>query len=171
MPATFDQRHARASYLRSFIFGVEDSLVSTVGLLAGVAAAAPNRNQILVTGLIYTVVEAFSMAAGSFLSESEAEAYERGAVTPTRRPLFDGLIMFISYLGTGLIPVVPYLLLPAQTALYVSIVVSLVALAGLGLFGARLSHTKPLRHVLKMVLVGGIATGLGVAIGLLLQSA
>ena len=63
---------ARVSYVRSFAFGVEDGLVSTVGLLAGVSTADVSRRDILITGAILIVVEAFSMATGSFLSESEA---------------------------------------------------------------------------------------------------
>ena len=40
------------TYLRSFIFGVEDSLVSTVGLLSGVAIANASRDTILLTGTV-----------------------------------------------------------------------------------------------------------------------
>ncbi len=67
-------RHAkRDTYLRNFIFGVEDSLVSTVGLLAGVAAAEISAQAILTTGLVLIVVEGFSMGIGSFLTEETTE--------------------------------------------------------------------------------------------------
>jgi len=64
-------------YLRNFIFGVEDSLVSTVGLLAGVAAAAISQSAIVTTGLVLIVVEGFSMGVGSFLTEETTEEMER----------------------------------------------------------------------------------------------
>ena len=54
---------------------MEDSLVSTVGLLSGVAVANVPMTTILLTGLILIFVEAISMAAGSFLSEYSAEGY------------------------------------------------------------------------------------------------
>ena len=57
------------TYLRNFIFGVEDSLVSTVGLLAGVAAGGVSSAVILTTGLVLIEVEGFSMGLGSFLTE------------------------------------------------------------------------------------------------------
>jgi hypothetical protein len=53
----FHPRVARVTYLRNFIFGVEDSLVSTVGLLAGVAAGGVSSAAILTTGLVLIVVE------------------------------------------------------------------------------------------------------------------
>ena len=68
-------RSVSASYIRNFVFGVEDSLVSTVGLLSGVAIAGVEQKYIFITGLILIFVEAFSMAVGSFLSEESAEKY------------------------------------------------------------------------------------------------
>ena len=56
-----------AHYFSSFIFGVEDSLVSTVGLLSGVAVAGVTRTDIFITGIILIFVEAFSMGVGNFL--------------------------------------------------------------------------------------------------------
>ena len=55
-----------ALYLRNFIFGVEDSLVSTVGLLSGVAVANVDQATIFLTGMVLIFVEAFSMGVGSF---------------------------------------------------------------------------------------------------------
>jgi len=54
--------------IRELVFGLEDSLVSTVGVVVGVAAGAPDRGIVLLSGSVLIVVEALSMAAGSFLS-------------------------------------------------------------------------------------------------------
>lgn len=161
---------ARVSYVRSFAFGVEDGLVSTVGLLAGVATADVVRRDILITGAILIIVEAFSMATGSFLSESEAETYESGH-TAVRRPIVDGVIMFFSYFLAGLLALTPYILFEIRIAFPTSIVVSLIALAGLGIIGARISRVNLWRNALKMLLVGGVAVGVGVLIGRLLKFA
>lgn len=45
---SLSQRESRASFLRTFVFGVEDSLVSTVGLLSGIAIAGVSQKAILV---------------------------------------------------------------------------------------------------------------------------
>ena len=60
-------------FVRNFIFGAEDSLVSTVGLLAGVASAGIPRKDIIISGVVLIFVEAFSMGVGSFLSERTTE--------------------------------------------------------------------------------------------------
>ncbi|KKS05141.1 MAG: hypothetical protein UU58_C0001G0001, partial [Candidatus Nomurabacteria bacterium GW2011_GWA2_41_25] len=36
-------------YVRNFIFGAEDSLVSTVGLLSGIASAGIARKEIIIS--------------------------------------------------------------------------------------------------------------------------
>jgi VIT1/CCC1 family predicted Fe2+/Mn2+ transporter len=164
-------RAARASYLRNFAFGVEDGLVSTVGLLAGVAATDVTRREVLITGVILVIVEGFSMATGSFLSESEGETYERGTRGSARRPLIDGAIMFGSYLLAGLIPLAPYVFFEIDVALYISIILSLVSLAGLGAVSARISKVGLLRNALRMLAIGGVAVAVGVLVGRLLQVA
>ncbi len=95
-------------YIKNFIFGVEDSLVSTVGLLSGVAAAGLPKKDIFVAGVVLIFVEAFSMGVGSYLSEDftddiKSRKYRRSAT------LFASLIMFISYFTAGIVPLFPYL--------------------------------------------------------------
>ena len=163
-------RRASASYLRSFIFCVEDSLVSTVGLLSGVAIAAVPPKTILLTGIVLVFVEAFSMAVGEFLAEESSEEYLAGpAPRPgsgqARQPLIAGSIMFTSYLVSGFVPLAPYVVLPVASAFWVSIALSLAALFALGLIGARLAGTNLLKSGFRMLAIGGIAIVVGVVAG------
>lgn len=157
------------SYLRNFVFGVEDSLVSTVGLLSGIAVTGMSAHSIFVTGMILIFVEAFSMAAGSFLSESSADEFETHTETVTMRSLRASVVMFISYFLSGFIPLAPYVLFAPLTALWVSIVFSVIALGVLGVVGARLSKVSMTHSALRMMVIGGLAIGAGVAVGLLVQ--
>jgi len=52
---------------RNFVFGVEDSLVSTVWLLSGAAAVVVAQETVLPTDFVLIFVEEFSMGVGSFL--------------------------------------------------------------------------------------------------------
>jgi VIT1/CCC1 family predicted Fe2+/Mn2+ transporter len=158
-------RNVTASYFRNFVFGVEDSLVSTVGLLSGIAIAGMSSRSIFVTGFVLIFVEAFSMAVGSFLSERSAQDYVRQAEAPIRRPLRDGGIMFFSYFVSGFIPLFPYVVLPVASAFWVSIVASLAALFTLGAFGAKLSNLNLARNGAVMLVVGGAAILVGVLVG------
>ena len=56
--------------IREFVFGIQDGLISTVGLLAGVQGATENNAVVMITGLTAMCAGAVSMAAGSYLSSS-----------------------------------------------------------------------------------------------------
>lgn len=56
------------SRIREFVFGIQDGLISTVGLLAGVQSATENNLVVIVTGLTAMFSGAISMATGSYLS-------------------------------------------------------------------------------------------------------
>lgn len=157
-----------AEYLRSFVFGVEDSLVSTVGLLSGIAIAGVARETILLTGAILILVEAFSMAIGDFLSEYSSESYMRQAEVPFRRSFIAALIMFFSYFLAGLIPLFPYFLWVSKFAIWLSVSISLLALFSLGVLGAKISSTKVFKSGSRMFLIGGVAIFIGIVAGLFL---
>lgn len=154
-----------ASYIRNFVFGVEDSLVSTVGLLSGVAIAGVPRETIFLTGAVLIFVEAISMAAGSFLSESSAEEFEKKSKVSSSRALIDAVIMFVSYFLSGFVPLAPYIFLQTKEAFVFSNVLSLLALFLLGAVGARLSRMSIWRSGLRMLLVGGLAILVGMMVG------
>lgn len=151
--------------LKNFLFGVEDSLVSTVGLLAGVAAADVSRSTIITTGIVLIVVEGFSMGIGSFLTEETAEEL-RGEATEDKKAFRGGLIMLLSYVGAGFLPLSPYIFLNSSAAMPASIVMSLLGLLALGL-GTSLYFRSPhpYARAFKTMLMGGLAVAIGVTIG------
>src|SRR3989344_160470 len=158
-------KFSSVSYFRNFIFGVEDSLVSTVGLLSGVAVADVPGATILLTGIILIFVESISMAAGGFFSEYSAEGYARKAEVPTRSNFISGTIMFFSYFVSGFVPLLPYIVWPVTTALKYSVALSVVALFLLGVIGAKISGTNIFRNGFRMAIVGGIAITVGMLAG------
>ncbi len=153
------------SFFRNFIFGVEDSLVSTVGLLSGIALATVPAKTIFLTGVVLIFVEAFSMSAGSLLSESSAEEYASGTHEPAKNNIVAAAIMFLSYFVSGFIPLFPYILWPVDLALPVSIVASVVALFALGLVSATLSNTNLIKSGVRMAVIGGMAIAVGAIAG------
>ena len=63
---------------REFVFGIQDGLISTVGLLSGVSAATQEQSVVLITGLAAAVTGGLSMATGSYLaSKTEKEIFEK----------------------------------------------------------------------------------------------
>lgn len=159
----------RASYLRSFVFGVEDSLSSTVGLLSGLAIAGIARDTIFITGVILVLVEAVSMSIGDFLSEHASEEYLHHRDVSSRRSFLDAIIMFFSYTIAGLVPLAPYVLFPTESALELSIIFSLGALFLLGVVSAHFSRLPRLKNGIRTFMIGGIAIAIGVLVGTGLQ--
>jgi len=159
-----------AKYLRNTVFGIEDSLVSTVGLLSGVAVVGTDVKTIILAGVVLIFVEAFSMGMGSLLSDHSAAEFEERREVKIRKSVTPSIIMFVSYFVAGFIPLAPYLLLAAPIALPVSILLALAALFILGAVSAKISGTKVLQHGLEMLILGGVAIGLGVIVGLLVNS-
>lgn len=157
-----------AEYVRNFVFGVEDSLVSTVGLISGIAAAGVSKGEILITGIVLIFVESFSMAIGSFLSKASAEEYLHDGKQNRSVEIFSGMIMFFSYFLSGFVPLFPYAFFNTSYAFRFSIFLSLVSLFVLGLIEARISKVRMMRSGLRMLIIGGIALGIGVAVGGLL---
>jgi VIT1/CCC1 family predicted Fe2+/Mn2+ transporter len=162
-------RLQESDYLRNFVFGVEDSLVSTVGLVSGIAIVGVPKSTILLTGLILVFVEAFSMCIGSLLSDNSAREFRKGMAVPLASSLISAVIMFTSYLLSGFLVLLPYGFWSTEIALPVSVAVSCMALFTLGLLSARLTRTSPLRKGFLMMLVGGIAIATGMAVGLFVQ--
>lgn len=149
-------------YFRNILFGAEDSLVSTVGVLFGVASSAQtiDQSQILMTGLIVISVEALSMGAGAFLTETST--YELSKKSYQDKPAIDGLLMFSSYFLFGLIPITPYVLISGPYAKIVSLGATLVALFILGYI-----PTKKIKAAIRMVVVAGSAAVIGFIIATL----
>jgi VIT1/CCC1 family predicted Fe2+/Mn2+ transporter len=154
-----------ALYLRSIVFGVNDSLVSTVGFLAGISVAGVPTPTIVLTGIVYALVEAFSMAMGSFLSEESAEEYISKSNVNDRPSVIAAILMFISCVLASLIPLIPYMLYTADTAFVASICLSVASLFIVGMVSARFSHLPVVWRGVRMASLGGAAIVMGVAIG------
>jgi VIT1/CCC1 family predicted Fe2+/Mn2+ transporter len=157
------------TYLRNVIFGVTDSLVSTVGLLAGIDAGGTTVNVIVLTGVVYAFVEAFSMAVGSFLSEESVEAYESDGRSPLTKPILGAVTMFVAFVVAAFIPLAPYLFISGAAAIWYSIGFSVVALFIVGMAAARVTKSRLLPRATQSAILGGAAILIGFLVGKFLK--
>lgn len=153
----------------NFTFGVEDSLVSTVGLVSGIAAGGLKADAILLTGLVLVCVESLSMGVGSFLSDQSAEESEKHKEISFTKSLPGALTMFISYLLAGMIPLIPYMMLPLFSALTVSIGLTGVSLFALGVYNGWRAGVNPAKEGFKMLFFAAFAIAAGIAVGKLFR--
>lgn len=91
---THDEPHggalgSRLNWLRAAVLGANDGIVSTAGLVVGVAGATDSRSALLTAGLAGLLAGSMSMAAGEYVSVSTQRDSELAALAEERRELRD----------------------------------------------------------------------------------
>ncbi|WP_420717707.1 VIT1/CCC1 transporter family protein [Streptomyces antarcticus] len=77
----------RLNWLRAGVLGANDGIISTAGLVVGVAGATTSRSVIFAAGIAGLLAGALSMAAGEYVSVSSQRDSERAALDLERREL------------------------------------------------------------------------------------
>lgn len=75
---------SRLNWLRAAVLGANDGVISTAGLVVGVAGANNDRPALLVAGLAGLVAGALSMAAGEYISVSTQRDGEKALIEKER---------------------------------------------------------------------------------------
>ncbi|MFI5632290.1 VIT family protein [Streptomyces sp. NPDC051664] len=78
---------ARLNWLRAAVLGANDGVVSTAGLVVGVAGATGDRGALLTAGLAGLLAGSMSMAAGEYVSVSTQRDSEQAALATEKREL------------------------------------------------------------------------------------
>ncbi len=78
---------ARLNWLRAAVLGANDGIVSTAGLVVGVAGATGERSALLTAGLAGLLAGSMSMAVGEYVSVSTQRDSEKAALAVERREL------------------------------------------------------------------------------------
>ncbi len=74
----FGEKHSTSSFVREFIFGLEDGLITTLGIASGVGAAVTGSYTVILSALSGMFAGAISMAAADYLStKSQKEVIAR----------------------------------------------------------------------------------------------
>ena len=77
----------RSNWLRASVLGANDGLISTASLMTGMAAAQPDFQTLLLTGISALVGGAISMAAGEYVSVSSQSDTEKADLEIEQREL------------------------------------------------------------------------------------
>lgn len=155
-------------YLRSIVFGFQDALVSTTGAIAGVAFATSDRSLVILTGAVVITVEAMSMGIGQYLSEKTVHQLDKTG-KHTDNLIIGGGLMTLSYFLGGLVPLSPVIFMKMPESAYFSIFFALVGLFILGFIKAKIVEVNAWKSAVEILILGGITTAIGVAVGRLFQ--
>lgn len=155
-------------YLRSILFGLQDGLVSTTGVVIGISTGVEDKAIILLAAFVAVTVEATSMAAGQYSSEKAVHQLDQSG-KHTDSLVLGALLMFFSYFAAGLLPIAPFLFAEPNVARVLSIIFAFFGLFTVGYIKGRLVKVSPLRSAFELFVIGAIATSLGLIVGQILK--
>ncbi len=151
-------------YLRSIIFGFQDSLVSTTGVIAGVSAGTNDKSLVILASIVTITVESLSMGTGQYLSEKSVHEMDKSG-KHTDNLYIGGALMGLSYFLGGLIPLLPILTLELPISATISVISALIGLFVLGFIKAKIVKVNPIKSALEILILGGLATIIGLIVG------
>jgi VIT1/CCC1 family predicted Fe2+/Mn2+ transporter len=90
MPDTPERsRLERERNIREVIFGMQDGVLTTLGIVTGVGAAQPERAMILLTGIVSLIVGTISMGVGEYLGGKSEREVVRNAIRLEQREMIE----------------------------------------------------------------------------------
>jgi VIT1/CCC1 family predicted Fe2+/Mn2+ transporter len=84
-PEEYRRTFERLANIREIVFGVQDGVLTTAGVLAGLSGAVSVRSQVILAALASTVAGALSMGAGAYLGAHAESAVLRSELERVRR--------------------------------------------------------------------------------------
>lgn len=99
---------------------------------------------------------------------------ELGMMKDESKPLLNALVTFAAFVVAGSVPLLVYLFgllvsIPQASTFPASLIMSAIALFGLGAAKVLVTKLNPIRSGLEMLIVGGLAAGVAYAVGALLK--
>ncbi len=212
----------RLNWLRAGVLGANDGIVSTAGLVFGVAGATTDSVALLIAGLAGMVAGALSMAGGEYVSVSSQRDSELAAISQQQAELHadpEGKLQqlaghyaerglspelslrvakelsqhaaldahahvflnldadeqvspwaaarasLIAFIAGSVIPLVAIITTPLTFRLPLTVVAVLAELIVTGVVSSRLGGARPLRAVIRNVVVGSLAMSLTYLVG------
>lgn len=156
----------RRAPVRQTVFGLEDGIVSTLGVIVGIAAGTNSRRIVIISAFVVVMVESLSMAAGTFLSDrSEMEVEKEKGTKVFRKPLVGSMYMGLSYVIGGFVSILPFFFTDPAPAIIPSIMISILALFIVGFVKGKIADIDPFKSGLEMSLISISAAVLGYVIG------
>ena len=138
--------------LPAIVYGGSDGAVTTFSVMAGAAGAGLDPRVIIILGCANLASDGFSMASADYLSE------ESRVGATEQKSFAQALITFISFIGIGLVPLIPFLLalcitLPASQ-FFLSTVLTLCAFITIGYMRGYVLKKNKLGMIAESVTIG-----------------
>lgn len=161
-------KNIHEDYLRSLMFGLQDGIVSTAGVVVGISTGVSDKNIIVLAALVAVTVEASSMAAGQYTSEKSVHQMDKTG-SHTDSLVTGAIIMFFAYLIGGMFSIIPTVIFDQPEARYIAIISVFIGLFTIGYLKGKIVDHHAMRSAIELLAIGGIATLVGVVVGYFLK--
>ena len=155
-----------SNLLRTLMFGGIDGIITVFNIMSGIEGSRLNYKYIFIIGAATLVSDAISMGTGEYLSvKAENELKKTNSVSESETsldasPEKKGIVMFISFILFGMIPLVLYFLMLKINFKnrYVNAYVSVItALFILGVYKSRYTKEKWYKSGTYIAAYGAVA--------------
>jgi len=149
-------------------FGTMDGLITSLGVVIGIASATQNSGVVVISGLVAGLANAFGNSFGFYASElaERAEHIQENqhvnSIAETRRST---LLAFAHSLASTLGIVAPFIILGLPYAMIASLVIALTLLFALGAVVGKFSYASPWKYAVRYVLLGSAGAALSFTAG------
>ncbi len=168
-------RFEAGQFLRDIIFGINDAVLTNLGIIAGFTVALKDNHYIILACLIDIFISAFSMSFGTYMSRTSEQDFLETKLTQDNmletkdamgHPIMASVMMWISYVISGLITIAPFFFgLNSKNALVFALIIGISIFFVLGLIKGALTKTKIIRSGLEFLAFGTVAAVIGLVVG------
>ena len=123
---SFNPRNPR--FIATLVSDIEEGLVLAIGLLSGLAIAGISDETIVLAGTIFIVTGGVGAASRFILKEAYASEPMEGSIVQ------GGILLGLSYIVAGIVPLLPYMLMPVSQAFTTALVCTFSAAFIIGLW-------------------------------------
>lgn len=166
--------------LREFVYGGMDGAVTTFAVVTGAAGAGLSSRIILILGFANVLADGFSMAVGSYLSEKsdqDLQIKQGKADDKDHQTAKDASVStFISFVLIGFVPLSLYTVdfvfkmgWSSGDLLVWSVILTLLAFAGIGYLRGRVTHVDKARTTMESLSLGVAAAVISYIVGNVLE--
>jgi len=138
------------SLRRGFSFGLTSGIITTLGLIVGLAFST--KSKLAVTGgiIIIAVADSFSDALGMHISVESENIYKEKQIWQSTFSTFISKFIF------AMTFIFPVLLLEMRNAIYASVIWGFLILTALNYNLAKREHINPLKVILEHLVIATI---------------
>ena len=159
----------RSNAVRAAVFGVQDGMVSNIGLIMGVIGARVPPGTVVIAGVAGLASGAISMGAGEYIGvrtqREMLEAGHRGTDDELVSPWRAMGSSSVSFSIGAMVPLLAFFFTEGGAAVAVGAALSASALFVIGAAITKFTDGRVWWSATRMVLIGGTAGMLGYALG------